>query len=129
MMHRSEAVVMDHKTTQKADLNPLMLPARYTQYVRSRHEKKVAAALEQKGIEVSLPMMQISRRWSDYQKLVQGPLFRSYVFTRISLHMQRLDVLQTPGVVRFAGIGGKISSIPDMQMYWLDLVLSENQEF
>ena len=101
----------------------------YALRVRSRHEKKVAAALEQKGIEVSLPLMQISRRWSDRQKIVQEPLFRGYVFTRIPLQLERVNVIQTYGAVNFAGIGGKISSIPDVQMYWLNQVFSKNQEF
>jgi len=100
----------------------------YALHVRSRHEKKVASALEQKRIEVSLPMLQVTRQWSDRKKSIQKPVFSGYLFTRISLQHSRFHVLETHGVVRFAGIGKKITSIPDVQMYWLDRVFAKNQD-
>ena len=100
----------------------------YALHVRSRHEKKVATLLEQKQIEVSLPLVQVIRQWSDRKKLMQEPLFRGYVFTRISFQYSRFQVLETHGAVRFAGIGKRITPIPDVQMYWLDTALREIQD-
>ena len=103
-------------------------PAWYALRVRSRYEKKVAALLEQKNIEISLPLLQVTRQWSDRKKLIQVPLFRGYVFTRISLKLMRIKVLQTPGAVAFSGIGRKIKAIPDEQMYWLDQLLNAGND-
>ena len=91
----------------------------YALRVRSRHEKKIAALLEQKGIEISLPLLQVTRQWRDRQKLIQVPLFRGYMFTRIPFQLKRFMVSQTTGAVAFSGFGGKIKAIPDEQMYWL----------
>lgn len=117
-LHRQAELVSDTQET----------PAWYALRVRSRHEKMVAALLEQKGIEISLPLLQVTRQWSDRKKLIQVPLFRGYVFTRIPLQLKRYEVLQTPGAVAFSGIGGKIQAIPDEQMYWLDQVLHAGEE-
>lgn len=101
----------------------------YAILVRSRHEKKVAVALQAKRIEISLPLMKLTRQWSDRRKVVQVLLFRGYVFVRVDLKLQHLDVLETFGVVRFAGIGGNIIPIPDRQMYWLRTVLAKSDDF
>jgi len=100
----------------------------YALRVRSRHEKKIAALLEQKGIEISLPLLQVTRQWSDRKKLIQVPLFRGYVFTCIPLQLKRFEVLQTTGAVAFSGIAGKIKAIPDEQMYWLEKVLHAGED-
>lgn len=100
----------------------------YALRVRSRHEKKIATLLEQKGIEISLPLLQVTRQWSDRKRLIQVPLFQGYVFTRIPMQLKHYEVLQTPGVVAFCGIGGKIKAIPDEQMYWLDQALHTGEE-
>lgn len=100
----------------------------YALRVRSRHEKKVAVLLQQKGIEISLPLKQIIRQWSDRQKLIWEPLFQGYVFTRIPLQTRRFEVLQTAGAVTFCGIGGKIKAVPDEQMYWLEKLLSADED-
>ena len=100
----------------------------YALRVRSRHEKKIATLLEQKGIEISLPLQQVTRQWSDRKKLIQVPFFQGYVFTRISMQLKHYEVLQTPGAVAFSGIGGKIKAIPDEQMYWLDQALHAGEE-
>jgi len=67
-------------------------------YVKSRTEKKVADRLERAGIEVYCPTQVVMRQWSDRKKKVREPLFKSYVFVRFA-ERQRIDVLQTPGVV------------------------------
>jgi hypothetical protein len=84
--------------------------------------------LEQNSVENSLPLLQLTRHWSDSKKLIQLPLFRGYVFTRIPLQLKRFEVLKTPGAVVFSGIGGKIQAIPGEQMYWLYRVRHASDE-
>jgi len=54
----------------------------YAIQTRSRHEKFVDSQLKQRGVTTFLPLVNELRRWSDRQKLVQLPLFSSYVFAR-----------------------------------------------
>jgi len=97
-------------------------------YVRSRHEKSVYSELQQKGIESSLPLVTQTRQWSDRRKKIEVPLFRGYVFVKINVSKEKLNVLQTDGVVKFVTFSNKTVSIPSEQMYWLDqLLMSELQ--
>jgi len=98
----------------------------YVIYVRSKHEKNVHSALLNKGIDASLPMKTVVRRWSDRKKKVQLPLFRGYVFVNIDLKIDNLNVLQTPGVVKFIGIRKEPSRIPDEQIHWIHLMETES---
>jgi len=98
----------------------------YAIYVRSRHERVVHSELQQKGIESSLPLMSVTRQWSDRKKKVKVPLFRGYVFVKIDLKDEKFSVLTTDGVVKFVTFCNKTVSIPEEQMFWLDqLLLSE----
>ena len=87
----------------------------YAIYTRSRHEKKVAASLEEKRVEVFLPLRSVLSRWKDRRKEVQLPLFSGYLFVRIHRE-QRLPVLQTSGVVRFVGNGDSLDPVPEEQI-------------
>lgn len=98
----------------------------YAIYVRSRHEKCVYDELLQKNIESSLPLMKITRQWSDRKKKVDVPLFRGYLFVKIDLTEEKLTVLATSGIIKFVTFSNKTVSIPQEQMFWLDqLLLSE----
>ncbi len=54
----------------------------YVLYTTSRSEKQVEQRLKQMGIETFLPLHLSPRRWSDRVKLIEVPLFSSYVFVR-----------------------------------------------
>jgi transcription termination/antitermination protein NusG len=90
-------------------------PSWYAVYTRSRHEKSVATKLEEKRIEVFLPMRNVLRRWKDRRKEVAMPLFSGYLFVRMPFS-QRLPVLQTPGVVQILSEGAKPVPIPEEQI-------------
>jgi transcription antitermination factor NusG len=57
-------------------------PKWYAIYTRQRWEKKVAGLLEKKGIECYCPLNKTIRQWSDRKKVVEEPLFNSYVFVK-----------------------------------------------
>jgi transcription antitermination factor NusG len=56
----------------------------YAVYTKPRWEKKVAATLEEMGIENYCPLVKTLKQWSDRKKIVLEPLFKSYVFVHIS---------------------------------------------
>ena len=100
----------------------------YAIYVRSRHEKKVHQLLLEKGVESSLPLIKTTRKWSDRKKKVEIPLFRGYVFVKIDVSRDQLNILQTDGVVKFIGIINKPSRIPDEEIHWVHMMVEKSPE-
>ena len=97
---------------------------------RYRFEKKVAAQLSSKGLEVFLPLRKESREWSDRQKQVTVPLFPGYTFVRSARSFAlRLLVLQTAGVMGFVSFAGTAAVIPQKQIEDLQLLLAEDVPF
>jgi len=92
---------------------------------KARHEKKVYSQLVQKGITSYLPLQTFHRRWSDRYKKVQEPLFSCYIFVKIALR-DRLQVLQTDGVVRFVSFNGIPATIPEDQIEAIKTILDHN---
>jgi len=54
----------------------------YLLYTASRAEKQVEQRIKLEGVEVFLPMHLTPRKWSDRVKMVEVPLFSSYIFVR-----------------------------------------------
>lgn len=51
-------------------------------YTRSRHEKILAEQLSEAGYTVYLPLITKETKWSDRKKMVEEPLFKSYLFIK-----------------------------------------------
>ena len=93
---------------------------------KPRHEKRVAAGLEEKGVLVFLPLFSAVHQWSDRRRLVELPLFTNYVFVRIGAEREvRIPVLRTSGVVGFVGMRGLGIPIPDEQIHAVRTILRE----
>src|SRR4030066_1839243 len=90
----------------------------YAIYVRSRHECQVFERLSRANIDAFLPTVERLSRWKDRKKIVNFPLFPSFLFVHISKsHNNILTVLKTNGVVRFLGISPREpESIPEEQI-------------
>jgi transcription antitermination factor NusG len=82
---------------------------------RPRWEKKVHSALVQKGIECYCPLNKVQRKWSDRIKVVEEPLFKSYVFVKIKDN-DRTAVRMTDGVVNFVYCEGKPTILKERQV-------------
>ncbi len=96
-------------------------------YTKSLNEKKVYVELQHLGIEVYLPMVTKWRQWSDRKKKIDVPLFRSYIFVKVS-ELEYFKVLNTPGVVRFITFEGKAVAIPENQIIAIRQYLNEFDE-
>lgn len=75
----------------------------YALYTKGRHEKCVNEELQKNRVESFLPLRRIRRRWSDRSVLVEEPLFKSYLFVKMSLS-------ETQKVLRSKGAVGLVSS-------------------
>jgi transcription antitermination factor NusG len=98
----------------------------YAIYVRSRTEKKVAAGLQEAGIEHFLPLQRTLRRWSDRKKWVDMPLIPGYCFINVSEN-HLLSIVQMQNIVAIVKFNGKPAVIPEMQIEFLKRLLSQNE--
>lgn len=81
-------------------------------YTRARHEKKVAAALSDRGLDGYLPLIARESQWHDRRKRIQWPLFPGYVFARFSAR-EAGAVVGIPGVVSVVSVAGSPAPIPE----------------
>src|SRR5947209_2963963 len=93
-------------------------------YTRPRWEKKVDVLLKEKGIDSYCPLNKIRRKWSDRIKLVEEPLFKSYVFVKIT-DEGRSEVRMTGGVVNFIYWNGKPAIIKEKEIQSIKRFLDE----
>ena len=78
----------------------------YAIYTKPRWEKKVHSLLTEKKIESYCPLNKVRKKWSDRIKTVEEPLFKSYVFTRVT-EEEQTRVRMTAGVMNFVYWQGK----------------------
>jgi len=97
-------------------------------YCMSRQEKVVQADLVEDGYESYLPLMRTKRKWSDRIKWIDEPMFRGYVFVRVSSR-EYYKVLQHRSVLKYIAFGGRPSAIPDKQMEALQRAMGENLDY
>lgn len=67
------------------------------------------------------------RKWSDRVKVVEEPLFKSYVFVKVS-EDDRLQVRTTPGVINFVYWNGKPAVIKEKEIATIRKFLDEYQD-
>ncbi len=78
----------------------------YALYTKPRWEKKVGQLLDKKGLEYYCPLNKVRRKWSDRYKVIEEPLFKSYVFVHIT-EDEKERIRHTDGVVNFVYWNGK----------------------
>ncbi len=96
----------------------------YAIYTKPRWEKKVDSVLIRKSINSWCPLQKVERQWSDRKKIIEDPLFKSYVFVNIN-EEERLKVLMTDGVLNFVHYLGKPAVIRNEEIEMIKKYLSE----
>lgn len=94
-------------------------------YTKSKWEKKVDGLLMQKGFESWCPVQKKERQWSDRKKIIEEPLFRSYVFLKAS-KQDYATILSTIGVVNFLYFEKKPAIIRDNEIEIIRKYLGES---
>src|SRR5205085_12502494 len=97
-------------TTQKEHKNKWLVV-----YTKSRWEKKVDKLLKTQKIQSFCPLVKTNRRWVDRNKLIELPLFSSYLFVNGD-QKELLKVRQTIGVVNFVHHCGKPATLNDTEI-------------
>jgi transcription antitermination factor NusG len=93
-------------------------------YTKPRWEKKVNQFLTEKGMESYCPLNKVRKKWSDRVKTVEEPLFKSYVFVRVTEEDQT-KVRMTNGVVNFVYWLGKPAIVKDKEIEIIRKFLNE----
>lgn len=93
-------------------------------YTRPRWEKKVNQLLSEKGFESYCPLNKVRRKWSDRVKIVEEPLFKSYVFVKAT-DEDRTEVRMTTGAINFVYWNGKPAVIREKEINAIKRFLNE----
>jgi len=96
-------------------------------YTRPRWEKKVNALLTEKGIESYCPLNKVRRQWSDRIKVVEEPLFKSYVFVHVT-EAERMAVRLTNGAINFIYWNGKPAQVREKEIAIIKRFLDEHED-
>ena len=97
----------------------------YAVYTRPRAEKIVNSRLVELNIEVFLPLYKTLRKWSDRKKIIEKPLFSSYIFVNVN-SKEQIKVLRVDGVVKYISFENKAVAIPEAQINNLKLLIGAN---
>ena len=98
----------------------------YAVYTRPRWEKKVADSLSRIEVENYCPLNKVERRWSDRRKLVEEPLFTSYVFVKITPREQT-KVREVDGLLNLVYWLGKPAVIREEEIELIKRFLSSHR--
>ena len=93
-------------------------------YTKPRWEKKVATALEDRGVEIYCPLNKVVKQWSDRKKTVMEPLFKSYVFVKVA-DKSKWDLLRMDGIISYVNWLGKPAIIKDSEIMTIRKFLKE----
>lgn len=96
-------------------------------YTRPRWEKKVNQLLAEKGLESYCPLNKVRRKWSDRIKIVEEPLFKSYVFVKVC-DEEWAAVRMTTGAINFVYWNGKPAVVKEREINAIRRFLNEYDE-
>jgi transcription antitermination factor NusG len=80
--------------------------------------------LTEKGLESYCPLNKVRRKWSDRVKIVEEPLFKSYVFVKVN-DDDRATVRMTNGAINFVYWDGKPALIKEKEIIAIKRFLNE----
>ena len=99
----------------------------YALYTKPRWEKKVHEAMLKRGLESYCPMNKVRKKWSDRYKIVEEPLFKSYLFVHI-VEDEKSIVRYIDGVVNYVYWLGKPAKINAEDINRIKRFLNEHSE-
>ncbi|MGO4878970.1 UpxY family transcription antiterminator [Pedobacter psychrotolerans] len=96
-------------------------------YTRSNYEKKAHDLLNQCGLHSFCPVITIRSKWADRFKLIEKPLFPSYLFVYVN-PAEEQKVLAIQGILNYVNFGGKPAIMPDEDITRINDILSTYQD-
>lgn len=99
----------------------------YALYTKPRWEKKIHHSLQIKGFESYCPLNKVRRKWSDRIKVIEEPLFKSYIFVRLN-EADKTEVRYVDGVLNFVYWNGKPAVVKDEEIIEIKKFMSEYED-
>jgi transcription antitermination factor NusG len=99
----------------------------YLLYTRPKQEKKVAIQLEEKEVDYFLPTIKITRQWHDRKKVIDTPLFPSYVFVNIKTAYEFNNGLSIDGVSCYVRFGKQLARVGQIVIDQIKLVIKRGK--
>jgi transcription antitermination factor NusG len=96
-------------------------------YTKPRWEKKIDQHFKLKGIESYCPLNKVHRKWSDRIKLVEEPLFKSYVFVHVNEEEEK-KIRWINGVLNFVYWLGKPAVIKQIEIDRIKRFLNDYED-
>lgn len=96
-------------------------------YTRPRSEKKAFQDIQDAGIEVYLPVIKTLKQWSDRKKWVEEPLFKSYLFVKVSPREYFNALNASVHAVRYITFEGKAVPIPYQQIEAIKTFITQEE--
>jgi transcriptional antiterminator RfaH len=100
----------------------------YLIYTNSKQERKVAGQIDKMKIEHYLPLVKIAREWSDRVKILDSPLFPSYLFVHLNQFKDYYQCLETQGALHFVRFGQKIARVADSVISDLRIIVDAGEK-
>jgi transcriptional antiterminator RfaH len=91
-------------------------------YTRPRHEKKVSDRLSELNIKSFFPIRKIVRQWHDRKKLIEEPLFPSYVFVYLDGKQSLYEGMNVEGYLYYVKVGKKMAKVDEQLVEQLKLL-------
>jgi transcription antitermination factor NusG len=99
----------------------------YALYTKPRWEKKVHRVLQLKGVESYCPLNKVRKKWSDRIKVIEEPLFKSYLFVRLD-EAEKTEVRYVDGVLNIVYWNGKPAVVKDEEIIEIKKFMSEYED-
>ncbi|ASZ13682.1 UpxY family transcription antiterminator [Chitinophaga pendula] len=103
-------------------------PGWYVLYTRPSHEKKVAANLNELQIRCYLPLIRSLRAIGNKCKIIDTPLFPSYLFIYLEEMQQYYSGLDLDGVLNYVKIGRDIARVQDQVVENIRLTVASGEQ-
>jgi transcription antitermination factor NusG len=98
----------------------------YVIYTRPKYEKKVKEELIAQKYISYLPLISKISTWSDRRKMIEVPLFPSYVFVSLDDIKIYYKLLQIKGVVNFIKFENKFAIVKDSEIETIKLLINKS---
>ncbi|HLZ88030.1 MAG TPA: UpxY family transcription antiterminator [Puia sp.] len=100
----------------------------YLIYTKPRHEKKVHTRLTEMKINSFLPLTKKLRIWHDRKKIINEPLFPSYVFIYLDDLQAYYEGIDTDGSLYYVRTGKEIARVNDIVINNIRILVDKGSE-
>jgi len=103
------------------------IPGWYLIYTKPKQENKTAYHLSLMNIEHYLPIIKTMRQWHDRKKIIDQPIFPSYVFVKIQDTKELQYGMEADGACYYIKFGQQLAKVSQMVIDQIKLVVGSGQ--